>query len=188
MLQRIPPCITLHRNLVLRHSSTKRKHVYLTRKVRLMNTASSAPGGPARSRSNSQAATLQSSSAAFGLSKIPTTPFSSLGPALLQMMYSYHNRSLVPVYFARSGRLSKPRILAWQGDGTISRPSPTSFVCTRRNILASAQTWQSTHLQKYDRIMASSPGKRATHRTTNTLLNSAGAGVSIAVTLALIHI
>ena len=74
MLQRIPPCITLHRNLVLRHFSTKRKHMYLTRKIRLMNTASSAPGGPARRRSNSQAATLQSPSAAFRTSKILTTP------------------------------------------------------------------------------------------------------------------
>ena len=92
MLQRIPPCITLHRNLVLRHSSTKRKRMYLARKVRLMNTASSAPGGPARCRSNSQAATLQSSSPAFRISKIPTTPlhFPALVQLFLQMIYSYY--------------------------------------------------------------------------------------------------
>ena len=29
-MQRIPPCITLHRNLVLLHSSTKRKHMYVS--------------------------------------------------------------------------------------------------------------------------------------------------------------
>ena len=46
------------------------RSMYLTRKVRLMNTASSAPGGPARCRSNAQAATLQSSSATFRLSLI----------------------------------------------------------------------------------------------------------------------
>ena len=120
ILQRKPPCITLHRNLVLRHSSTKRKHMYLTRKVRLMNTTSSGPGGPARYRSNSQAATLQSSSTAFRISKIPTAPLHF--PALVQL-------------FSRS----------------------------------------------YTRTMASSRGKRATH-TITTLLNSAGAGASIAVT------
>ena len=93
MLQRISPCITLHRNLVLRHSSPKRKHMYLTRKVRLMNTASSAPGDPARCHSNSQAATLH----AVVLSSIQNliyhddaAPFSSLGPALLQVIYSYY--------------------------------------------------------------------------------------------------
>ena len=90
MLQRKPPCITLHRNLVLRHSSPKRKHMYLTRKVRLMNTASSAPGGPARCRSNSQAATLQSSSAAFRISKIPTTPLHF--SALVQLFSRWYTR------------------------------------------------------------------------------------------------
>ena len=86
-----------------------------------MNTASFAPGGPARCRSNSQAATLQSSSAAFRISKIPTTPLHF--PALVQLFSRLHTR-----------------------------------------------------------IMSSSRGKRATHSVTTTLLNSAGAGASIAVT------
>ena len=96
--------------------------MYLARKVRLMmNTASSAPAGRARCLSNSQAATLQSSSAAFRVSKVPTTSLDF--PALVQL-------------FSR---------------------------------------W-------YARIMASSRGKRATHSITTTLLNSAWAGASIAVT------
>ena len=86
---RVVHCIATSHCDILRPSASI--CVYLTRKVRLMNTTSSDPGGLARCRFNSRAAKLQSSSAASRISKIPTTaPFSSLGPALLQMMYSYY--------------------------------------------------------------------------------------------------
>ena len=65
--------------------------MYLAQKARLMmNAASSAPVGRAWYRSNSQAATLQSSSAAFRISKIPTTRLHF--PALVQLFFRLYSR------------------------------------------------------------------------------------------------
>ena len=91
MLRRIPPCITLHRNLVLRHSSTKRKHMYLTRKVRLMNSliCSRRPCQVSLQLSSCDIAVVLSSIQSLkGPDDIAR--FSSLGPALLQMICSYY--------------------------------------------------------------------------------------------------
>ena len=116
---RVLHCIATSYCNILRRSASL--CMYLTRKVRLMmNTASSAPVGRARCRNNSQAATLQSSSAAT------------------ESQRSRRHRSIFQPW---------------------SSSSPDNMPC-----------------------MASSRGKRATHSITTTLLNSAGAGASIAVT------
>ena len=93
MLQRIPPCITLHRNLVLRHSSTKRKHMYVSYTKGQANEHSLI----CSRRPCQVSLQLSSCDIAVVLSSIQnlkdpddTAPFSSLGPALLQMIYSYY--------------------------------------------------------------------------------------------------
>ena len=93
MLQRIPPCITLHRNLVLRHSSTKRKHMYVSYTKGQTNEHSLI----CSRRSRQVSLQLSSCDIAVVLSSIQnlkdpddTAQFSSLGPALLQMIYSYY--------------------------------------------------------------------------------------------------
>ena len=93
MLQRISPCITLHRNLVLRHSSTKRKHMYVSYTKGQANEHSLI----CSRRPCQVSLQLSSCDIAVVLSSIQnlkdpddTAPFSSLGPALLQMIYSYY--------------------------------------------------------------------------------------------------
>ena len=94
MLQRIPPCITLHRNLVLRHSSTKLKHMY----VSYTNGQANDEHNFICSRRPCQVS-LQLSSCDIAVVLISiqnlkdpddTAPFSSLGPALLHMICSYY--------------------------------------------------------------------------------------------------
>ena len=119
MLQRIPPCITLHRNLVLRHSSTKRKHMYVSYTKGQANEHSLI----CSRRPCQVSLQLSSCDIAVVLSSIQnlkdpddTAPFSSLGPALLQMILRSILVSSKPfsctANFARGGRLSKPQILA----------------------------------------------------------------------------
>ena len=81
MLQRKSPCITLHRNRVLRHSSTKRKHMYLI--------CSRRPCQVSLQLSSCDIAVVLSSIQNL---KDPddTAPCSNLGPALLQMIHSYY--------------------------------------------------------------------------------------------------
>ena len=92
-LQRIPACITLHRNLVLRHSSTKRKHMSLSYTKGQANKhsliCSRRPCQVSLQFSRCDIAVVLSSIQNL---KDPddTAPFSSLGPALLQMIYSYY--------------------------------------------------------------------------------------------------
>ena len=92
MLQRMPPCMILHRNLVLRHSSTKRKHMYVSCTKGQANEHSLIC-----SRRPCQVSLLSNCDIAVVLSSIQnlkdpdnTAPFSSLGPALLQITYSYY--------------------------------------------------------------------------------------------------
>ena len=94
MLQRIPPCITLHRNLVLRDSSTKRKHRYVSYTKGQANDEHRLICSRRPCQLSLQ---LSSCDIAVVLSSIQnlkdpddTAPFSSLGPALLQMIRSYY--------------------------------------------------------------------------------------------------
>ena len=127
------PRVLHYHNLVLRHSSTKRKRMYLTRNVRPMNTASSAPGCPARCRSNCQAATLQSLSAAFRISKIPTTPLhfpALILPALLQMIQSYYGvfawKASHSQHYNHTPELSRSRGQHAVTPGSVDRPRSAS--------------------------------------------------------------
>ena len=93
MLQRIPPCITLHRNLVLRHSSTERKRMCVPYTKGQANEHSLI----CSRRPCQVSLELSSCDIAVVLSSIQnlkdpddTSPFSSSGPALLQMIYSYY--------------------------------------------------------------------------------------------------
>ena len=94
MLQRIPPCIKLHRNLVLRHSSTKRKHMYVSHTKGKANDEHSFICSRRPCQVSLQ---LSSCDIEVVLSRIQnlndpddTAPFSSLGPALLQIICSYY--------------------------------------------------------------------------------------------------
>ena len=86
----MPPCITLHRNLVLRHSSTKRKHMYVSCTKGQANDERSLICSRRPCLVSLQ---LSSCDIAVVLSSIQnlkdpddTAQFSSLGPALLQMI------------------------------------------------------------------------------------------------------
>ena len=93
MLQRIPPCITLHRNLVLRHSSTKRKHMHVSYTKGQANERSLI----CSRRPCQVLLQLPRCDIAVVLSSIQnlkdpnaTAPFPSLGPALLPMILSHY--------------------------------------------------------------------------------------------------
>ena len=88
------PRITLHRNLVLRHSSTKRKHMYVSCTKGQANDEHSFICSRRPCQVSLQ---LSSCDIAVVLSSIQSLKgpddiarFSSLGPALLQMICSYY--------------------------------------------------------------------------------------------------
>ena len=151
-----------------------------------MNAASSAPRGFARCRSKPQAATLHSSSAVFRISQIPKIP--PHFPALIQLFSRWCTRIIIVLLYRyilhAVWETLQTTDVSQHGDGSISRPPPASFLCLHaaEYPCLSANLAIQTDLPKYDYVMASSRGKRSSHSTTTTLLNSAETGATIAVT------
>ena len=100
LLQRIPPCTTLHRNLVRRHSSTKRKHMYVSYTNSQANDHSLIYSRrPCQVSLQLSSCDICSRPQQHSESQDPdnTASFSILGPALLQMIYSYYGVESEPL-------------------------------------------------------------------------------------------
>ena len=114
---RIPPCITMHRKLVQRHSSTKRTHMYVPYTKGQDNDEHSLICSRRPCQVSLQ---LSSCDIAVVLSSIQnlkdpddTAPFSSLCPALHQMIYSYYGvfawKASHSLHYNHTPKLSRSR-------------------------------------------------------------------------------
>ena len=133
MLQRIPSCITLHRNLIRRHSSTKLKHMYVSYTKGQANEHSLI----CSRRPCQVSLQLSSCDIAVFLSSIEnlkdpddTAPFSSLGSALLQMIYSHYGVFAWKVshsqHYNHAPELSRSRSQHHCNTGSVDGPRSTS--------------------------------------------------------------
>ena len=134
MSPRIPPRITLHRILVQRDSSTTRTRMNLSYTKGQANDKYTliCSRRPCQVSLQSQAATFNSSSAAFRISKIPTTRlnFPDLSLALLQMICSYCGvsawRASHSQHYNHTPKLSRSRASIAVTPGSVDGPRSTS--------------------------------------------------------------